>query len=273
MGIQMKNNTDRPVIIAVCGKGGVGKTSISAMITKMYSENPKNRVLAIDADPAVGLSFPLGIQVKKTVDDIRNTLILRIKNGENTEKQTLLRQLDYELFDAMEEKDNLSFLAIGRPEGDGCYCQVNHLLKDIIKEVSGNFDFVIIDGEAGVEQISRRVMEMVTHLLLVTDASLKGRHVASTIAGVANRSCTFEKVGLLLNRIHHSDNVKSFLPSIELPVIGVVPEDNIIRTFDREGRKFFDMPRCDPVIVLENAMSSFGIRTIEHQISVDDCSS
>lgn len=261
----MEKNTDKPVIIAVCGKGGVGKTSISAMITRMYSEDSNNRVLAIDADPAVGLSFPLGIQVIKTVDDIRNDLIQRIKNGEKTEKKALLRQLDFEICNALEEKDNLAFLAIGRPEGEGCFCQVNNLLKDIIKEVAGNFDFVIIDGEAGVEQISRRVMEMVTHLLLVTDASLKGRHVASTIGRVAKRSCSFEKVGLLLNRIHESDKVETLLPEIELPVIGVVPEDEIIRTFDREGRTFFEMPPCDPVTALEKAINLFGSRVLENK--------
>lgn len=254
----MNKKPDKPLIIAVCGKGGVGKTSISAMITRMYSEDPQKRVLAIDADPAMGLSFPLGVTVRKTVDDIRNDLIQRIKNGEHSEKQTVLRQLDYEIFNALEEKDNLAFLAIGRPEGEGCYCQVNTLLKDIIKEVAGNFDVVIIDGEAGVEQISRRVMEMVTHLLLVSDASLKGRHVASTIGRVAERSCAFEKVGLLLNRIHASDNVETLLPTIELPVLGCVPEDEIIRSFDREGQTFFNLPPCDPVTAVEAAMTAFG---------------
>jgi CO dehydrogenase maturation factor len=130
---------EKPVIIAVCGKGGVGKTSISALMVRMLSEDPSKKVLAIDGDPAVGLSFPLGITVKKTVDDIRNDLIRRLKNGEQSNKEELIKSLDYELFSALEERKNLAFLAIGRPEGDGCYCQVNALLKDIIKEIAGNF--------------------------------------------------------------------------------------------------------------------------------------
>ena len=192
---------EKTIIFAVCGNGGVGKTCISALLVKMLLENHSAKILAIDADPAVGLSYPLGISVKKTVDDIRNDLIKRLKNGERTSRNELIRSLDYDIFNALEEKQNLGFLAIGRPEGDGCYCQVNTLLKDIIKDIAQNFDYVVIDAEAGVEQISRRVMEMVTHLLLVSDASLKGRNVVETINKVAKEKYSFEKSGLILNRL------------------------------------------------------------------------
>lgn len=232
----------KPVIIAVCGKGGVGKTSISALLTRMFSENTSNRVIAIDADPAEGLSYPLGITVKKTVDDVRNDLIRRIEKGEKTGKEELLKRLDYELFEAVEEKDNLAFLAIGRPESDGCYCQVNNLLKEIIKEIVFNFDYVIIDGEAGVEQINRRVMEMVTHLLLVSDASLKGRNVVATIEKVARKNVSFKNVGLLLNRIKDMEEAKEIMKTVDTQILGWLPESEVIRKFDREGKSFFDLP-------------------------------
>ena len=247
----MAESSRSTTIIAVCGKGGVGKTSVSALLTRILTEKRSRKVLAIDADPAVGLSYALGIPVGKTVDDIRSDLIERIKGGERTDKQELLARLDYEVFEALEEKDNLAFLAIGRPEDEGCYCQVNSLLKDIISEITGNFDYVIIDGEAGIEQVNRRVLGPVTHLLLVTDTSVKGRNVAETIEQVARRAVCFQKVALLFNRVKDEQELQEVLPHTKLPVIGWILEDETIRRFDREGRSFFDLPSCDALKSLE----------------------
>jgi len=250
----MKNS---PVIIAVCGKGGVGKTCVSALIVKMLSESSSAKILAIDADPAVGLSFPLGIKVNKTIDDIRNDLIKRLENGDRANRDELVKSLDYEIFNAVEEKENLAFLAIGRPEGDGCYCQVNALLKEIIKDLVGNFDFVVIDAEAGVEQVSRRVMEMVTHLILVSDASLKGRNVVGTIHSVAKGKCSFEKSGLILNRMRDQQEIDAVISKTNLPPIGTMIENESIRNFDREGRSFFDLPPSDAVTALNHSINAF----------------
>lgn len=257
MNHDMNRKRKSPVIIAVCGKGGVGKTSISALITRMLTEKISNRVIAIDADPAIGLSYPLGIKVTKTVDDIRNDLIRRIERGEKTDKNELLKQLDYEIFEALEERENLAFLAIGRPETDGCYCQVNNLLRDIIQEIAGNFDFVIIDGEAGVEQINRRVMEMVTHLLLVTDASVKGRNVAATIEQVARKNAGFEQAGLFFNRMRDENEVKSLQSRTDLSVIGWMLENNLIRNFDKEGKSFFDLPEDNAIMFPQQRIQEF----------------
>ncbi len=126
-------------IIALCGKGGVGKTSVSALMIKNLAQRKDLKVLAIDADPAVGLCTALGVQIKKTVDDIRNDLINSIKKGESQDKAATLNMLDYELFDALTEYDNIGLLAIGRPESEGCFCKVNSLLKDIIQDLAKNF--------------------------------------------------------------------------------------------------------------------------------------
>jgi len=246
----------KPVIIAVCGKGGVGKTSISALLTRIFLEDASNRVMAIDADPAEGLSYPLGITVKTTVDDVRNDFIRRIEKKEKTSKEELLKRLDYEIFGALEEKENLAFLAIGRPESDGCYCQVNNLLKDIIREIAFNFDYVIIDGEAGVEQINRRVMEMVTYLILVTDASAKGRNVVTTIDKVAKKTATIKSAGLIFNRIKDEEEAKELLPLTDLEVLGWIPENETLREFDRKGKSFFDLPEGGTLSSVKNIVQN-----------------
>ena len=170
-----------PKIIAVAGKGGVGKTSISAAFVRLLTEAyPDKRILAIDADPAVGLSTALGVEVKETLDDIRKSIVASVEDGAPREAIELLSEARYRIFDTMVEQQRFSFLAIGRPETAGCYCKVNAYLKEVINLLANDFDYVVIDGEAGIEQINRRVMEKVTHLVLITDPSRKGTQVIDT---------------------------------------------------------------------------------------------
>ena len=246
-------------IIALCGKGGVGKTSLSAAMVKIFKEIPQNRVLAIDADPAVGLSTSLGITVRKTVDDIRNDLIGRVQGGESGSKEDMVSRLDYQMFSALEEKDNLALLAIGRPEKEGCYCQVNRILKDIIASLADNFDYVIIDGEAGIEQVNRRVMEKVTHLILGSDASAKGLNVAKSIKEVSDTAIDYEKIGLILNRLHSEQEASGLSIPEELNCLGWIPEDNTIRTFDIEGKSILEIPDSPAIRASRNCLDEIGL--------------
>ncbi len=178
---------EKTKILAVAGKGGVGKTSIAATIVRILVEAyPDKKILAIDADPAVGLSTALGIEVETTIDDIRRAVVAAAEEGDKKSAIELLGEARYRIFDALVETDGFSFIAIGRPEAAGCYCKINTYLKEVISILSENFDYVVIDGEAGIEQINRRVMEKVTHLLLITDASRKGTQVVQTIRRVAD---------------------------------------------------------------------------------------
>jgi len=245
-------------IIAVCGKGGVGKTSVSAVTAAMLAEDPAKKVLAIDADPAVGLALALGFRARRTVDDIRNDLIDRVKEGVRGDMGQMAKALDYEVLAALEEKNNLAFLAIGRPEQEGCYCQVNDFLKDVIETISTNFDYVVIDGEAGIEQVNRRVMERVSHLLLVSDQSAKGLAVASSILDVASRAVGFERCGLVVNRVRAGEESGTGAPA-GLPLLGILPEDDTIRRFDIEGKSFLDLPECPVRAGMRRCLSAFGL--------------
>lgn len=251
-----KQNT----IIALCGKGGVGKTTASALIVKALTAEPGNRVLAIDADPAVGLATALNIDVKTTVDDIRNEFIELVKKGGAGDKQQVLSLLDYEMTGALHETENLVFLSIGRPETDGCYCQVNDILKDIIASIAGNFDYIVIDAEAGVEQVNRRVLEKVTHLILISDLSAKGIKVVRTIYEVAGEAVSFDRAGLVINRVSDAEELKGINLPEEPSFLGYIPEDQEVRKADIREKNFLsieDSPAFEAVEKIMKAMEIF----------------
>lgn len=231
-----------PVIVAVCGKGGAGKTSISAAIVKELLRDPAHRVLAIDADPAVGLASALGVEVTRTVDDIRSDVIRQLESGTRTDRREILAHLDYQVFEAVRERGNLAFLAIGRPEKQGCYCNVNDFLRDIIGTLVGNFDAVVIDGEAGIEQVNRRVLERVTHLVQVSDGSARGITVAQAILKVAQAAVAYERTGLILNRIRGEAEARTLAVPDELNYLGWVPEDDAVRRSGMQGTSLLDLP-------------------------------
>ena len=177
---------NKATIIAVAGKGGVGKTSLSATIVRCLVEKyPDKKILAIDADPAVGLSTALGIDVKMTIDDIRKEIITSVDEGDSRSAIELLGEAKYRIFDALVETDGYSFIAVGRPETAGCYCKINSYLKEVIAILSNVFVFGVILGLAGIFDINSRFMEKVTHLLLITDPSRKGCQVINTIKSKA----------------------------------------------------------------------------------------
>ena len=247
-------------ILAVAGKGGVGKTSLAGTIVRLLVETyPDKRILAIDADPAVGLSAVLGIEVGKTIDDIRKEVIRTVEDGDTKTALELLGEAKYELLDAIREQDGYSFIAIGRPESAGCYCKINSYLKEVITMLSEQYDFVVIDGEAGIEQINRRVMEKVTHLLLVTDASRKGCQVVQTIKKVADELVMYEKIGVVANRLPQ-EQVTEIMDLGGLPLLSAIEADNELAAYDVKGENIFYLPREAKIVKgAERALKAIGI--------------
>lgn len=235
-------------ILAVAGKGGVGKTSVSAAMVRLLREAyPDKRILAIDADPAVGLSTALGITVGETLDDIRREVA-----GEVTERQgggmgDILQSVRGRLLAAMDHCEGYDFFAVGRPETAGCYCAVNTYLRQVISLLIGDYDYVVIDSEAGIEQINRRVLEKVTHLLLVSDASRKGLQVIRTVQQVAQELVMYEKCGAVINRV--PDGVaRDEIDTGGIPVLTVIGEDPSQTEFDILGKTVFDLPEDTGVL-------------------------
>ncbi len=250
----------KATIIAVAGKGGVGKTSLSATIVKtLVSHFPDKKILAVDADPAVGLSTALGIEVAHTIDDIRKDIIENVEMGNNRQAIDILNEARYRIYDALVETDGFTFIAVGRPESAGCYCKINAYLKDIISILSGEFDYVVIDGEAGIEQINRRVMEKVTHLVLISDTSKKGRDVCQTIKSVADNLVMYDKIGAIVNRCN-SDDVKQYIDFGDVEILSFIADDKHLTMFDLTGENVFNLPNDSEVVRgVERALSNLDI--------------
>lgn len=238
----------KATIIAVAGKGGVGKTSIAATIVRTLVENHGDKkILAIDADPAVGLSTALNVEVSATIDDIRKSIIENVEDGNKAQAIELLNEARYRIFDAMVEKDGYAFIAVGRPESAGCYCKINSYLKDVISILSEEFDYVVIDGEAGIEQINRRVMEKVSHLILVTDQSKKGRDVCKTIKAVADELVMYDEIGTVVNRASDVYAVKD-LDYNGVELLTVIGADDSLANCDLKGESVFELPSNSKIV-------------------------
>ena len=247
-------------ILAVAGKGGVGKTSIASAFVRLLTEaRPDARILAIDADPAVGLSTALGVEVTQTVDDIRKSIVASVEEGKPKAAVEMLGEARFRIVDTMVEERKFSFLAIGRPESAGCYCKVNAYLQMVIGMLSGEFDYVVIDGEAGIEQINRRVMEKVTDLVLVTDPSRKGTGVIETIRRVADELVMYERCGAIVNRLTDP----ALLEHIRVEcadVLAVIPSDGGHAANDVEGKSVFSLPEDSPILCgARQALEKLGI--------------
>lgn len=250
---------NQPKIIAVSGKGGVGKTSLAAVIVKLLvSAYPGKKILAIDADPAVGLSTALGIDPEKTVDDVRKEAIAAAGEGKNAVVE-VLGNAEYSIEEAMVRGNGFTFIAIGRPEAAGCYCKINTYLKDVISALSSHFDYVVIDGEAGIEQVNRRVMEKVTHLLLVSDQSKKGRQVVQTIKSVADELVMYERIGIIANRLSE-EAMKEDLDFGGIEVLAKIPFDAKLSEYDLKGENVFFIPDDAPIVLgAKKALKNIGI--------------
>jgi len=247
-------------IVAVAGKGGVGKTSLASVMVKCLVEAyPDKRILAIDADPAVGLSTALGVDVKITIDDIRQEVVASAEEGNTKAAVEMLGEARYRIFDALVEMDGFSFIAVGRPEAAGCYCKINSYLKEVIAMLADNFDYIVIDGEAGIEQINRRVMEKVTHLCLITDSSKKGCDVIKTIKNVAQDLVMAEKYGVIANRIP-DESVLEYMDLGDTELLSWIPADGSLAERDLKGESVFEIESDANIVVgARNALKKMGV--------------
>ena len=194
-----------------------------------------------------------------TIDDIRKEIVETVEDGQTKTAIELLGDARYKIFDAIVETDGFAFIAVGRPESAGCYCKINTYLKEVINLISGDFDYVVIDGEAGIEQINRRVMEKVTHLLLVSDASKKGTQVINTIKDVADKLVMYDEIGAIINRIPDESVIK-LIDTNGIEVLSYIPVDSNLAVYDIEGKNITKLPDDSNIVKgTAEALEKIGI--------------
>lgn len=247
--------TEGGPVIALCGKGGVGKTTVSSLILRHYGRADRGRnLLAVDADHAGGLSMALGVEPARTLDDLRVEAAERLRQG-SASRRSLAPTFDYLLLEALGERDNLALLAAGRPADPGCFCALNSLLRQALGLLVGQFDLTVIDAEAGVEQVNREVTERVDLLLLVADTSVKALRVAEAVSEVAGRGGREPARALIVNRVRAPEELEQVRARTSLPVVGALPEDELVRRFDAEERSFLELPDGEATEALASILS------------------
>lgn len=232
------------VSIAVTGKGGVGKTLVAALLIKVLHEETGEVILAVDADPNSNLHEALGIKAGKSVGEIREEML---QVGEQLPpEQSRADYLEGLIESVIVEGDGFDLITMGRPEGPGCYCYVNHLLRKILDKLTGRYRFVVVDAEAGLEHFSRRTTRDVDILLVVSDPTVRGFMTAKRVKELVRELNTkFGRMYLVVNRVPEglADKVAEEASKVGIGCIALIPEDELVAEFDLEGRPFIQLPK------------------------------
>lgn len=240
-------------VIAVAGKGGVGKTTLTGLLIQYLCEQKKGPVLAVDADANSNLNEVLGVEVEATLGEIREE-IERAEMASSSPIPAGMSKADYAEFkmnSALTEDDDFDLLVMGRTQGKGCYCYVNGLLQAQMAKLQKNYAYMVVDNEAGLEHISRGILPNMETAILVSDCSRRGVQAAGRIAELI-RECDLKpkSVGLIVNRAPGgvlNDGTREEIEKQGLTLLGVVPHDDTVYQYDCDGTPTVKLPENSPV--------------------------
>jgi CO dehydrogenase maturation factor len=236
-----------PLSIALAGKGGTGKTTVAGMLIKYLVKSGKTPILAVDADCNANLNEVLGLKVADTLGNAREEM----KKGVVPSGMTKDIFMSMKLEQAVVESDGYDLIVMGQPEGSGCYCAANTLLTGFLEKLSGNYPYIVMDNEAGMEHISRLTTSNVDILLTVSDTSRRGLQAAIRINQLAkDLNIGVGKSYLIINQIKEkpSDIVLDMIKKANLDLAGMIPEDDAIYEFDLNGKPTIDIPNDNKAI-------------------------
>jgi CO dehydrogenase maturation factor len=228
--------------LAVSGKGGVGKTTFTSLLVKYLKERRKGTVLAIDADPNTNLHLSLGVEIKNTLGQMREDLLVQIRNlpvGVNK-----LELIKYQIHTLLSENERVDLLAMGRPEGRGCYCFVNEVLRSCLDALSEKYTYLVMDNEAGMEHLSRRTTRNVDILFVLSDHTPKGIDTARRITQLAEKLETkIKNCYLVINRVQKevAPLIQKKVEEASLELIGFLREDKEILFLEQNNQPLFSL--------------------------------
>ncbi|MCX5703345.1 MAG: AAA family ATPase [Candidatus Omnitrophica bacterium] len=237
-------------VIAMAGKGGTGKTTLAALIVRIIKEKKLGSILAVDADPNNNLSEALGVGLKETIGQILDDIALhpeKVPTGMSKD-----RFVEYEVQTAIVEGDGFDLLTMGKPEGPGCYCYVNNVLRNVMVKLIKDYAYTVIDNEAGLEHLSRRTTRSADALVIVSDATYPGLKAAGRISDLAKELDIKTKKNLLIINRSEKDIEKDKIKDLKLDYLGFIPQDNGIEKISLNGGSLMDL--IDDAVSLSNLL-------------------
>jgi len=234
--------------IAIAGKGGTGKTTIAALLIELLSK--KGVVLAIDGDPSSNLNMALGLPLTDTIGDVREDMMKAVQSRTYDTSISKPDYLDMKIAESLVESKGIDLLAMGRPEGPGCYCAANNMLRTCLQRIAKNYDYMVVDCEAGMEHISRQTTQDVDILLLVSDHTLRGIVTAARMKElIGELRSSVGRIALVVNRVHNglSPEIEKAIRDYDLDLVGVVPVDENVAKLDAGGAPLIDLPSDSPL--------------------------
>lgn len=242
-----------PYTIALAGKGGTGKTTLAGLLVRYLAKENMKPVLAVDADSNSNLNEVLGVEVEDTLGNAREDM----KKGNVPDGMTKDVFISMRMEEAIVEASDFDLLVMGQPEGSGCYCAANSLLAGFMEKLTGNYPYLVMDNEAGMEHISRLTTRNVDVLLIVSDPSRRGLQAAIRIDKLARElNIGVGQSALVINQVKDqpSDIVMDMIRSEGLQLAGTVPEDDYVYEYDLKGLPSIEIPEDSPAV-----SSAFGI--------------
>lgn len=233
--------------IALAGKGGTGKTTVAGLLIKYLATKGKSPILAVDADCNANLNEVLGLEVTDTLGQAREDM----KSGKVPSGMTKDVFMSMRMEEAVAEQKDYDLLVMGQPEGAGCYCAANSLLSGFLERLVGNYRYVVMDNEAGMEHISRLTTHNVDFLLIVTDTSRRGLQAGLRIHKLARElNIGVAKSGLIMNQSRGElpPEVLDLVARDGLELIGTIPEDETIYTYDLQGKPTITIDESNPAV-------------------------